>query len=81
VKAVVSIPDPIFKAADDLAKRIGVSRSHLYSVALQRYVQEHEEEAVTAKLNEVYDQEPSVLDPMLQSIQSRSVERSERRLT
>jgi metal-responsive CopG/Arc/MetJ family transcriptional regulator len=81
MKAVVSIPDPIFKAADDLAKRIGVSRSRLYSVALQRYVQEQDEEATTAKLNEVYDQEPSALDPMLQSIQSRSLDRDERKLT
>lgn len=78
MKAAVSIPDPIFKAADDLAQRMGVSRSHLYSVALQLYVQKHDEEAITAKLNEVYDDESSALDPLLQSVQARSLERSER---
>jgi metal-responsive CopG/Arc/MetJ family transcriptional regulator len=74
MKAAVSIPDPVFKAADELAQRMGVSRSRLYSVALQRFVQDHEEEAITAKLNEVYASESSSLDPRLQSIQTRSIE-------
>ena len=57
MKAAVSIPDPVFKAADELAQRMDVSRSHLYSVAIQRFVQDHDEEAITARLNEVYDHE------------------------
>ena len=73
MKAAVSIPDPVFEAADKLAQRLGVSRSRLYSVALQRFVQDHDDEAITAKLNEVYEVESSSLDPILQSIQSRSV--------
>jgi hypothetical protein len=76
MKAAVSIPDPVFKAADKLAKRMGVSRSRLYSVAIQRLVQDHDDEAVTAKLNEVYSTESSALDPVFQSIQSRSVRRT-----
>ena len=75
MKAAVSIPDPVFKAADKLAQRLGVSRSRLYSVALQRFVQDHDEEAITAKINEVYANESSTLDPILQSIQTRSVEK------
>jgi len=77
VKAAVSIPDPIFQAADELAQRMGVSRSHLYSVAIQRFVQDHDNEAITAKLNEVYDHESSTLDPVLQSIQARSIGKGE----
>ncbi|MGA8806989.1 MAG: hypothetical protein WB973_03855 [Thermoanaerobaculia bacterium] len=73
MKAAVSVPDPVFEAADKLAQRMGVSRSRLYSVALQRFVQDYDDEAITAKLNEVYATESSELDPVLQSIQSRSV--------
>jgi metal-responsive CopG/Arc/MetJ family transcriptional regulator len=73
MKAAVSIPDPVFEAADKLARRMGVSRSRLYSVALQRFVQDHDDEAITAKVNEIYATESSTLDPVLQSIQSRSV--------
>jgi metal-responsive CopG/Arc/MetJ family transcriptional regulator len=77
MKAAVSIPDPVFKAAEKLARRMGVSRSHLYSVALQRLVQDHDDAAITAKLNEVYSTEASGLDSVHQSIQSRSVKKSE----
>jgi hypothetical protein len=73
MKAAVSIPDPVFSAADRLAARLGMSRSKLYSVAVERFLQEHDDDAVTAKLNEVYAREPSSLDPVLQSIQTRSV--------
>ena len=73
MKAAVSIPDQVFSAADRLAERLGMSRSKLYSVAVERYLQEHDDDAVTAKLNEVYATEPSSLDPVLQSIQTRSV--------
>jgi hypothetical protein len=76
MKAAVSIPDPVFKAADKLAHRMGVSRSRLYSVALERFVQEHDDEAITAKINEIYAHESSSLDPVLQSIQFRSIEKN-----
>jgi metal-responsive CopG/Arc/MetJ family transcriptional regulator len=77
MKAAVSIPDPVFKAADELAQRMGVSRSRLYSVALQRFVQDHEEEAITARVNEIYGGESSALDPVFQSIQTRSIKKGE----
>jgi metal-responsive CopG/Arc/MetJ family transcriptional regulator len=73
MKAAVTIPDHVFKAADELAQRMGVSRSYLYSAALQRFVQEHDDDAITAKINEVYSTEELVLDRVLQSIQGRSV--------
>jgi metal-responsive CopG/Arc/MetJ family transcriptional regulator len=77
MKAAVSIPDPVFKAADKLAQRMGVSRSRLYSIAVERFLQEHDDEAITAKINEVYAHESSSLDPVLQSIQFRSIGKNE----
>ena len=73
MKTTVTIPDPVFKAADRLAQVMGVSRSRLYSFALECFVQDHDDDAITAKLDEVYATEPLTLDPVLQSIQSRSV--------
>jgi metal-responsive CopG/Arc/MetJ family transcriptional regulator len=75
MKTAVSIPDPVFKAADKLAHRLGMSRSGLYAEALQRYLQLHDEHAITSKLNEVLAHAPSELHPRLQSIQSRSIPR------
>ncbi len=73
MKTAVSVPDPVFRAADRLAHRLGVSRSRLYSTAVQRFVVDYDDDAVTAKLNEVYGTESSALDPVLQSIQARSI--------
>jgi hypothetical protein len=73
MKTAVSVPDPVFRAADRLAHRLGISRSRLYSTAVQRFVVDYDDDAVTAKLNEVYGTESSALDPVLQSIQARSI--------
>lgn len=73
MKTAVSIPDPVFRSADRLARKLKMSRSRLYAVAVESFVQRHDDEAITAKLNEVYAVESSALDPVLQSIQSRSI--------
>ncbi|HEX4954251.1 MAG TPA: ChpI protein [Thermoanaerobaculia bacterium] len=73
MKTAVSVPDALFQAADELAERLGLSRSKLYSAALESFVREHDEDAITAQLNELYATESSALDPVLQSIQVRSV--------
>ncbi len=68
MKIAVSIPDPIFEAAEHLAKQRHIPRSQLVTEALREYVSCHGPEAVTAKLNEVYgEQDPSVEKPLAQA--------------
>jgi len=54
MKTAVSIPDKLFRAADRLAKNLGISRSELYARALQRYLDEDDQSWVTERLNEIY---------------------------
>jgi len=54
MKTAISIPDPVFKTAERLAKRLGLSRSELYVRAISSYVEEHNSQKVTELLNEVY---------------------------
>jgi metal-responsive CopG/Arc/MetJ family transcriptional regulator len=77
MKTAVSIPDPVFRSADRLARKLKMSRSRLYAVAVESFLQRYDEEAITAKLNEVYATESSTLDPVLQSIQTRSISKDE----
>ena len=77
MKTAISVPDSIFRAAEKLTKRLGVSRSRLYSQAVERYIQHFDDDAITTKLNEAYSSESSTLEPALQSIQTRSVRKSE----
>ena len=77
MKTAVSIPDPVFKSAEKLAARLGVSRSQLYARALASLVEQHSEDVITAKLNEVYGSgaNESSLDKGLVQLQSRSLPR------
>jgi metal-responsive CopG/Arc/MetJ family transcriptional regulator len=74
VKTAVSIPDSIFDAAEETARRLGMSRSQLYAKAVQRFVELHRYGKVTEALDRVYADEPSELDPVLASLQAASIE-------
>jgi metal-responsive CopG/Arc/MetJ family transcriptional regulator len=71
MKTAVSIPDGLFRAAESLAKRMGLSRSELYQRALATYLKRDDDQLVTRALNEVYgsDAEASQLDPLLERLQ------------
>lgn len=77
MKTAISIPDDIFQSAEQLARRLGVSRSELYVQALKSYLQEHHEEGVTEALNTLYEDIRTQLDPVLQRVQTRSLPQDE----
>jgi len=63
MKSDISIPNPVFRAAENLARKMGVSLSELYTAALNAYVVEHQKEDVTKTLNRVLETEPSAVEP------------------
>jgi metal-responsive CopG/Arc/MetJ family transcriptional regulator len=73
MKTAISLPDDLFAAADDLAGRLGVSRSELYATAVAEFLAKHSASEVTDRLNRVYATEPSALDPGLRRAQRRSL--------
>lgn len=73
MKVAISVPNPVFDAAERLAKERRVPRSQVFSEALEEYVAKHGSAAVTAKLNAVYDAELSSVDPALSSAQYASL--------
>lgn len=75
MKVAISLPDPIFRAAEILAASLRKSRSQLYAEALASYVGAHSAHNVTQRLNEVYAKEPSRLDPGWLKAQSRILKR------
>jgi predicted DNA-binding protein len=56
MKTAISIPDDLFQRADELAGRLGKSRSELYREALTDYVARRDTGAVTSALNEIADE-------------------------
>ncbi len=63
MKIAVSLPDELFRQADDMADRLGLSRSEVYARALEEFLDTHggDHDPVTSTLNELADRgEPAV---------------------
>jgi metal-responsive CopG/Arc/MetJ family transcriptional regulator len=73
MKTAISIPDPLFEAAEEFAKRMGLSRSQLYAVALHEYLQAHQQDQITKQLDAVYSGEDSSLDPFFVQLQAHTL--------
>lgn len=71
MKTAVSVPDPVFKEAEKLKKKLGVSRSQLYSRAVDSYVKAHRRSDVTRQMDEVLKDVDSRSDPVMSRLQSR----------
>lgn len=73
MKVAISVPDPVFEAAETLAGQLKVSRSQLYSQALAAFLKTRGAAAVTAQLDAVHDSACSDMDPGLAAAQLRSL--------
>jgi metal-responsive CopG/Arc/MetJ family transcriptional regulator len=77
MKTAISLPDEIYHSADQLAKRLGMSRSELYSKAVSIYISTHKNEAVTEALDKIYATEKSEIDPAINMMQLKSLPKEE----
>lgn len=75
MKTAISLPDSVFEEAEVLAQRLGLSRSELYTKALQVYLKKYSRKQIQCKLSEVYSQESSELDPVMAKMQFMSLPR------
>ena len=73
MKTAISIPDEVFVAADQLARRLGMSRSELYATAVAEYLAEHRANGVRERLDAVYGDVDSGLDEAMERIQRSSL--------
>ncbi len=80
MKTDISIPDSILEAADALAERLGMSRSELIRLAVEKYIESHQRknDNVREALDMVYREESSELDEVLAQMQFASLEHLER---
>ena len=66
MKIAVSIPDPLFEAAERLARQRRVSRSALYAEALELLLAGHHDTSrITAQLDDVYADVDHRVDPFI----------------
>jgi hypothetical protein len=59
VKTAISIPDAIFRRAEATAKRLGLSRSELFTRAAVDFLKSHPPDDVTASYNRAFSEPES----------------------
>ena len=73
MKVAISVPDHIFEQAELVAKRLRVSRSRVYTQALEEFVKKHRGKSAREALEAVYGREPAEMDPVLADLQARAL--------
>jgi metal-responsive CopG/Arc/MetJ family transcriptional regulator len=62
MKTAISIETSVYEEAESATRQMGVSRSKLYTLAIHEYVQNHNPEIVTDRLNRIYGKQEAVID-------------------
>jgi metal-responsive CopG/Arc/MetJ family transcriptional regulator len=65
MRTAISIPDDLFADVERLTRRLGKSRSELYTDALREYVTRHERTGITDTLNRVIERIEDPVDPAI----------------
>ncbi len=69
MKVAISLPDPVFSAAEKLAQHMRVSRSQLYAQAIEEYLGKRQDTLITERLNALYASEHCPVDPAMAAAQ------------
>ena len=59
VKTAISIQKSLFEKVDDLAREMNVSRSRVFVLAVEEYLQRYQNRQLLAEINRAYDDEPA----------------------
>ena len=71
MKTAISIPDNLFTEAEITAKQLGLARSQLYVRAIKEFIEHHNKDKITEKLNILYSDavaEYELIDAGIESI-------------
>ena len=77
MKTAISLPDEVFRAAEQYARRVQKSRSQLYTEAISEYLTRHAPDEVTEAMNQVMDELEKPVDPFVTAAARRILDQSE----
>jgi len=72
MKTAISLPDQLYKQAENAAKLLGIPRSQLVAKALQEFITRHIQDNITEDLNKVYSSQQH--KPFNSTIEDASIE-------
>jgi metal-responsive CopG/Arc/MetJ family transcriptional regulator len=62
MKTAISVEDHLLREADRTAKQMGVSRSRLFSMAVEEYLKSRRQAEMLEQLNRAYADEPTPIE-------------------
>jgi len=77
MKTAISISDKLFKIAEETAKKYGISRSNLFSKAIEEFINTHNPQDITNALNNIYENLNSQIDKAILEMQINSIEQED----
>jgi metal-responsive CopG/Arc/MetJ family transcriptional regulator len=77
MKTAVSISDDLFGKAEKFAKKARISRSRLYSAAIEEYLENREKQKLIEKINKVCAKVDTSADPVVLRMALRSLPEDE----
>ncbi len=54
IKTAISLPEPLFKQVDRVASELHISRSRLFSLAAEAYIQQYQNQRLLDAINEAH---------------------------
>ena len=75
MKTAISIPDNIFKKVEKTAKKMGLTRSRFFTIAVEEFIENHNPSQITDKLNSIYESENSEIDQIFFAMQVQSIDK------
>lgn len=58
IKTAISIDKSLFEQAEILARQLNISRSHLFGMAVENYIQRHQSQVLLDQINAAYADAP-----------------------
>ena len=62
MKTAISVDDDLLHEADRMARRMGLSRSRLFAIAVENYLRQRRQEEMSERLNRVYADPPNTAE-------------------
>ncbi|GAB4479998.1 MAG: hypothetical protein OHK0031_00830 [Anaerolineales bacterium] len=67
IKTAISIQKTLFEQAENLAQQLNISRSHLFGLAIETFVKNHQNQVLLDEINQAYSDEPDQNEKILLS--------------
>jgi len=67
IKTAISIQKTLFEQAESLAQQLHISRSHLFGLAIETFVKNHQNQILLDEINQAYSDEPDQNEKVLLS--------------